>query len=142
MPSERDGSLLIPIVMNSMPKEITSQVARKISQEIRPFDEILDMTRNEVEAREFSEKVIVSKPAEKPVPPCPRQIQDATQSFIIKEAKGSLLCVFCKEGHLSFNCSKIIDVKERKAQILEGRVCFCCLKPGHQARTCEKECRK
>ena len=32
MPSERYGSLLTPIIMNRMPKEITSQVARKITQ--------------------------------------------------------------------------------------------------------------
>ena len=142
MPSERYGSLLIPIVMNRMPKEITSQVARKISQEIWPIEEILDIIRREVEAREFSEKVAASKPTEKSVPPRPKQIQGTTQSFITKEAKGLPICVFCKEGHLPLNCSKITDLKERKARILESRVCFCCLKPGHQAKTCDKKCRK
>ena len=142
MPSERYDSLLIPIVMNRMPKEITSRVARKISQEIWSIEEILDIIRNEVEAREFSKKIAAPKPMERPVPPRPSQIQGTTQSFITKEAKGPPLCVLCKEGHLSLNCSKITDSKERKARILESRVCFCCLRPGHQAKTCDKKCRK
>ena len=144
MPSERYGSLLIPIIMNRMPKEITCQVAKKITQEIWPIEEILDIIRSEVEAKEFSEKVAASKPTEKPVSPRPRpkHVQGTTQSFMTKIDKGSPKCVFCKEQHLSINCSKITDVKERKALIQEARVCFCCLKPGHQAKACDKKCRK
>ena len=46
------------------------------------------------------------------------------------------------EQHLSINCSKITDAKERQALIKETRVCFCCLKLGHQAKTCDKKCCK
>ena len=144
MPSERYGSLLIPIIMNRMPKEITCQVAKKITQEIWPIEEILEIIRSEVEAKEFSEKVAASKPTEKPVSPRPRQkhVQGTTRSFAAKVEKGPPTCVFCNEQHLSINCSKITDVKERKTLIQKAKICFCCLKPGHQAKTCDKNCRK
>ena len=144
MPSERYGSLLIPIIMNRMPKEITCQVAKKITQEIWPIEEILEIIRSEVEAKEFSEKVAASKPTEKPVSPRPRQkhVQGTTRSFAAKVEKGPPTCVFCNEQHLSINCSKITDVKERKTLIQKAKFCFCCLKPGHQAKTCDKNCRK
>ena len=144
MPSERYGSLLIPIKMNRMPKEITCQVAKKITQEIWPIEEILDIIWSEVEAEEFSEKVAASKPTEKPVSPRPRptHVECTTQSFVAKVEKGSPTCVFCKEPHISIKCTKVTDVKERKALIQKARVCSCCLKPGHQAETCDKNCRK
>ena len=105
---------------------------------------MLKIIQSEVEAREFSEKVAASKPTEKPVSPRPRprHIQGTTQSFVTKLEKGSPTCVFCNEQHLSINCCKVTDIKQRKALILDARVCFCCLKPGHQAKTCDKKCRK
>ena len=56
MPSERYGNLLIPIIVNRMPKETTCQVAKNITQEISPIEEILNIIWSEVEAKEFSAK--------------------------------------------------------------------------------------
>ena len=42
MPQESYGSLLVSVKMKRMPKEITVQVARKISEDIWPLKEILD----------------------------------------------------------------------------------------------------
>ena len=143
MPSERYGSLLLPIIMNRMPKEITCQVAKKITKEIWPIEEILDIIRSEVEAKEFSEKVVASKPTERPVSlrPRPKHVHGTTQSFVAKVEKGSPTCLFCKEQHLSIKCTKVTDVRERKALIQEAKVCFC-LKPGQQAKTCDINYRK
>ena len=55
--AERYGSLLIPIIMSRMPSDITIQVARKIKEDIWPMDEILDIIKDEISAREYSEKV-------------------------------------------------------------------------------------
>eukprot|EP00795_Rhopilema_esculentum_P016270 gene16270-biopygen5527 len=55
--SERYGSLLVPVIMSRMPAEITLQVARKTSEQIWRIDEILDIIRKEIEAREISRKL-------------------------------------------------------------------------------------
>ncbi|XP_065058025.1 uncharacterized protein LOC135685860 [Rhopilema esculentum] len=61
MPQESYGSLLIPIIMQRMPGEITVQVARKVTEDIWPIQEILDIIRREIEARELSESVSVTR---------------------------------------------------------------------------------
>ena len=58
--AERYGSLLIPIIMSRMPSDITIQVARKIKEDIWPIDEILDIIKDKISAREYSEKVSVT----------------------------------------------------------------------------------
>ena len=59
--AERYGSLLIPIIVSRMPKEITIQVVRKIKEDIWPIEEILDIIQHEIAVREYSENVIVSE---------------------------------------------------------------------------------
>jgi hypothetical protein len=49
------GSLLIPVLMSKLPQDIRFQIARKTSKEVWDISEILDVIRNEVEAREMSE---------------------------------------------------------------------------------------
>ena len=148
MPAERYGSLLIPIIMDRMPKEITTQIARKITQEIWPIDEILEIIGNEIAAREFSEKAAISnrRPQEHTSVSRSKPL-GTTQSFITKTENRSLknsprVCTFCKGEHLSLNCSTITDIRERKAIILREGVCFCCLNKGHRATDCSKRCRK
>ena len=91
MPAERYGSLLIPIIMDRMPKEITTQIARKITQEIWPIDEILEIIGNEIAAREFSEKAAISnrRPQEHTSVSRAKPL-GTTQSFITKTENRSL----------------------------------------------------
>ena len=66
-----------------------------------------------------------------------------TQAFFTANEKhNSPVCVFCKKEHLSLQCSNVTDVKERKAIILNPRVCVCCLKGGHRAKSCNRRCKK
>ena len=51
------GSLLIPVIMSKLPKEIRLQVARKSTQEVWKIDELLDIIKKEVEAREATERI-------------------------------------------------------------------------------------
>ena len=53
MPQESYGSLLIPIIMQRMPSEITIQVARKVTEDVWPIKEIVEMIKKESEAREM-----------------------------------------------------------------------------------------
>ena len=54
--AERYGSLLIPIIMSRMPSDITVQVARKVKEDIWPIDEILDIIKDEISARNIAKK--------------------------------------------------------------------------------------
>ncbi len=53
MTSEKYGSLLIPIIMSRRPKGITTQVARKIIQEVLPIDKILEIISGEEKQQFF-----------------------------------------------------------------------------------------
>ncbi len=43
MSPESYGSLLVPIIMSRMPREITLQVARKTTKDVWPIIEILEI---------------------------------------------------------------------------------------------------
>lgn len=147
MPSENYGSLLIPIIMSRMPKEITTQVARKITQEVWPIDEILEIIKSEIEAKEFAERVTSTEKNQerknnnfsKPTSP-----QATVQSFVANNSRKPPVCVFCKGEHLSVTCTTVTDIKERKSKILSGNLCFVSLRSGHLARDCygNRRCKK
>jgi len=49
-------------------------------------------------------------------------------------------CVFCgKRGHNSQDCwsASSLSVEERSKRVRDGKLCFACLKPGHQVRKCK-----
>ena len=55
--SEKYSSLLIPLIISRMPGEIALQVARETSEDIWQINEIMDIIRKEIEAREISERI-------------------------------------------------------------------------------------
>ena len=128
------GSLLVPILMSKMPREVTLQVARKTTEEVWPIDEIMDIVRREIEAMELSDSI---RPMEKKFerPSRPKSPQGTTKSFLTKGEK-TLSCVFCGQSHMSSSCETVQDVKDRKKVLLDSKRCFSCLKPGHVTKRC------
>ena len=55
--SNQYGSLFIPVIMSKLPHEIRVQVARNTAREVWDMSELLEVIRQEVEAREISEGV-------------------------------------------------------------------------------------
>ncbi len=49
--SSHYGSLLIPLIMSKLPQELRIQFARNTAQEVWQMSDILDVIRQEVEAR-------------------------------------------------------------------------------------------
>ena len=62
MSQESYGGLLIHIIMQQMPRDITIQVARKVTEDIWPIKEGLEIIRNEMGAREIGDSVHAGKP--------------------------------------------------------------------------------
>ncbi|XP_065886645.1 uncharacterized protein [Dysidea avara] len=58
--SEQYGSFLIPMIMSKLPDDIRLRVARESRQDVWKIEEILEVVKVEVEAREASESVKVN----------------------------------------------------------------------------------
>eukprot|EP00795_Rhopilema_esculentum_P005588 gene5588-biopygen573 len=84
-----------------MPAEITLQVARKTSEQIWRIDEILDIIRKEIEAREISRK-LDTKTTRKSERTSLTEYRGTTRAFaVIKdgERERKLQCYFCQGEH-------------------------------------------
>ena len=91
--SEQYGSLLIPVIMTKFPSDICLQIARETGREAWRIDELLQIVKQEVEAREASEGATVN-PARVPAqhvlnPP----INSTTSSLVTNNRK--IQCVYC-----------------------------------------------
>ena len=60
--SEQYGSLLIPFVISKLPPELRIQIVRKTADELWKVDDILEIIRKELEAREIRESVRTNNP--------------------------------------------------------------------------------
>ena len=100
--SEKYESLLIPVILSHMPSEIALQVAHKTSENIWSIQDIINIIRREIEAREVSSKVSVkdSKKYEKSAKNLPI---GTTKTFVTKfdKSKQSIECYFCSKDHYS-----------------------------------------
>ena len=137
--SEKYGSLLIPVILSRMPNKIVLQVARKTSEDIWSIQDIMNIIRREIEAREVSSKVSVKDPKkyEKPAKNLPI---GTTKTFVTKfyKSKQSIEFYFCSKDHYSSSCKEITDPNERKAIITTAKRCYNCLRIGHNAKDCRQ----
>lgn len=144
--SDQYGSLLIPIVMAKLPSELRLRIARVAKGSVWKIDELLEVIRQEVKAKEISERVRATDQK----PSTYHRNRPSTASALFSKAepndKGSsvIKCVYCEAPHYSASCAKVTDTKLRRNILFESKRCFKCLKPGHQVKDCRKPngCRK
>ena len=146
--SDQYGSLLIPIIMSKLPNDIRLQVARKSSKDVWEIDELLQIIKNEVEARETSEGIkIDDNPRKNNGVNSSGQFQGnrpTARSFMANDGQGfTIRCAFCGESHYSASCMKVIDPDGRKDILRKTNRCFNCLRVGHRLSNCQstKICR-
>ena len=149
--SDQYGGLLIPVIMAKLPNEIRVRVARETKGSVWKIDGILEIIKQEVEAREMSEGVKVqeersSKQTGFQQPRNPKH--STTSSFLIAKREQmnrttQTRCVYCNELHYSASCEKVVNPRDRRNILIEAKRCFKCLFPGHQVKDCtnSRNCR-
>lgn len=138
--SEQYGALLIPVIMTRLPSDIALEVSRKTEEDIWRINDVMEIIRKEIEAREMSEKIISEKRKfEKSTKPRSSSPIGSTKTFYTRGAshqKRNPECYFCKKDHYSNKCTEITNIQDRKKILMETKRCFNCLKIGHQAQVC------
>ena len=81
--SAQYGSLLIPIVMAKVLSELRLRIARVTKESVWKIDELLEVIRQEVEARGFSERVKVSDQR----PPTIQRNKSSTASSLLLKSE-------------------------------------------------------
>ena len=143
--AEEYGSFLIPVIMAKLSSEVRLQIARVTTRDIWKVDELLQVIKCEVEARELSDTVRVSENRSDSQPGMSRHNRGTTSSFVIREqSSGGRSCLFCKGEHFSASCEVVKDVQARKDVLKRDGRCFVCLAVGHHASQCHsaRRCRK
>ena len=140
--SSQYGSLLIPVIMSKFPNEIRLRVAREANNDVWEIDELLEVIKKEVKARETSEVTRVNP--NKAVPYNSRSQATAnptTSSFVTNS--NTIRCVYCNGDHFSASCTKVVDINTRRDILKKTGRCFNCLKSHHKSRDCDsrKNCR-
>ena len=135
------GSLLIPILKDRLPDEITMIISRKFGEEIWTLDKVMEYFNSELRAQENCSASTSSRsiPNESH-----RKGGNYTTSGLFGQTN-KVACVYCsKEGHSSSKCSSVSNCQSRKAILRRNKRCFICLDTGHIAKNCKSHylCRK
>ena len=111
------------------------------------MSELLEVIRQEVDAREISEGVKYNVNLEKVAPKPQRRptanallSQDGTQTSPLKGIQ--VKCAYCKGGHISASCKSVTDPRARFEILKRDGQCFVCLSLDHKSTSCEKNCRR
>ena len=99
------GSFLIPIVMAKLPGDVRLQIARVTTKDVWEIDELLQVLRIEVEAREVSEGVGVHETRSSTTLSFQQRSMRTTVSTMVTQDI-NILCVYFREGHYSASCTK------------------------------------
>ena len=133
------GALFIPFFMKELPSELKLSLTRKVSATDWNIDKILEVLREELEARERALGTD-TKNRNKSSSNAKRGKDYPTTGAYT--SSGEVGCCYCKlEGHSPSNCRKVTDIDERKKLIREGGRCFNCLRKGHIGRDCHSSSR-
>ena len=147
--SDQYGGLLIPVIMSKLPEEIRVRVARETTSAVWKIEELLEIIKQEVEAREVSQSVKINE--ERITRPSGNQHRypkpPTASSLVTKEESPKkphqVRCVYCNELHYSASCEKVTTPNDRRSILIESKRCFKCLMPGHQLNECKypRSCR-
>ena len=147
--SHQYGSLLIPVIMSKLPSEIRLQIARNSKDSVWKIDELLNVIKVEVEAREASEmtmaKTSEGRKSQSPGRESKFRNQTPTANSLVSQRGASfkIKCAYCQNEHYSASCGVVRDTAQRRGILERDKRCFNCLRFDHDAKDCTnpKKCR-
>ena len=140
--SDQYGSLLIPVIMSKLPPEIRLQISRNSKASVWKIEELLNVIKIEVEAREASEmtmtKTSEGKSAQASGNSRFRNQPPTANSLVAQQSKSfKIKCAFCQNEHYSASCNVVRDIAQRRNILERDKRCFNCLRFGHNAKECQ-----
>ena len=141
--SEQYGSLLIPIIMSKLSPEVQLQNARNSKDSVWKIEELMNVKKIEVEAKEAGEMTKTSennKLSQASGNSRPRNQTPTANSLVSQQGEScKIKCVFCQNERYSASC----DAAQRKNILERDKRRFNCLRFGHEAKNCRnpKTCR-
>lgn len=149
--SNEYGSLLIPVIMSKLPNEIRIQISRNSTSDVWKIEELLDIIKKELEAREASEGNKTTDFTRRPSPPnnaLPKPMPGTPTSATFFSGNQSdqtvtIRCAFCEDFHYSASCKMVVEPEKRREILQRKNRCFICLRIGHRSNECStnKTCR-
>ena len=126
--SDNCGKFLVPVLNSKLPSDMRTLLARKFSRKVWDLDEMLEICRCELEAKEQASLTVK---AEKSYEKSRENYSTGAlysasklnnyQAGSRNRASGSRnnnkSCLFCQDNHPRFCCTKVTDSKIQKDQI-------------------------
>ena len=130
--AEQYGSLLIPIIMAKLPSDIRLQVARITNKDLWNIEELLQIIKGEVKAREISDAMKTDE--RRSIDASQRGLNLGTASSLVTRDQGlgkKKNCAFCGEDHYSASCERVSEISGHKDILKRDERCFVCLAKEH-----------
>ena len=128
------GSLLVPLLNEKLSPDLRLRLSRNFENEVWILDNMLEMLKLEVEAKERSLTIAIGSNFKNDRTPFHQP--DFTTSALSNVAVRKQ-CVYCGlSNHLPHKCLKVTNKQERKTVLKTKNLCYICLEPGHIAKFC------
>ena len=136
------SSLFVPLINEKLPTDIRVIIARKFKSEVWDLNEMIEVLKLEIDAKELSVSLSTSyvdrQENEFSYEKFSSSALYSNHASFVKGNKATS-CVFCGSKHSSNRCLFISESSPRKKLIKQKGFCFVCLKEGHLANTCSEK---
>ena len=127
--------LLSSILMNKLSQEFHLVITREMGDDDWQLDQLLDVFKRELEARERAGGSSVNKG--QPSPPKPKRREDGTTHALLTSGEANCpTCTYCRGKHPSRDCCTVPDVPAHKELLKKYGRCSVCLRKDHISRNC------
>ena len=132
------ASLLVPLINEKVATDIRVIIARKFKSEVWDLNEMIEVLKLEIEAKERSLTVSASFANEQENEFSYEKFFSSAlysnHKYFAKSRKTMSSCVFCGSKHSSNRCVLVSDTLARK-KLIKQKGLFCVFKEGHLGNT-------
>ena len=134
----------LPLINMAVPNEVCVRIAR--GSTVWEIEELMDVIKQDVEAREVSKSVkITEERNQKPPSYLHKNLKYTSANSLVTKndhptkKTSEIRCVYCSDLHYSASCMKVTSPNNRRNILVESKRCFKCLFHGHQLKDCKSK---